>query len=114
MSNKKQFKDNLYARVRIRPLVHYANLGKFLDEEWIILEITERWFRIENSINHYDVIIGHDARREWVDDFSRQDGFNRGTIILKAQIILRDGSSHVEPLTDTLLTEAMKRVPDQR
>lgn len=114
MSNRKQFKDNLFARVRIRPLVHYANLGKYLDEEWIIQEITERWFRIHNASNGYNATIGHDARREWTDDFSRQDGFKRGTIMLKAQITLRDMSSKVEPLTDSLLTEAMKRVPDRR
>ncbi len=115
MSNRKQFKDNLYARVRIRPLVHYANLGKYLDEEWIVVEINERWFRLqESAINGYYVTIGHDARREWMDDYSKQDGFKRGTIMLKAQITLRDGNSNVEPLTDTLLTEAMKRVPDRR
>ena len=114
MSNRKQFKDNLYARARIRPLVHYANLQKYLDEEWIIQEITGSWFRIQNPINKYNVTVGHDARREWVNDVSRQDGIKRGTIILKAQIILRDGNSHVEPLTDTLLTEAMKRVSDWR
>ena len=113
MSNKKQFQDNLFARVRIRPLVHYANLDKFLDEEWIIDEIQEKWFRVSNP-NGYFVIIGHDARREWVDDFSKQDGFRRGTIMLKAQIILRDGNSRTEPLTDSLLTEAMARVSDQR
>ena len=114
MSNKKQFKYNLYARVRIRPLVHYANLGKFFDEEWIIQEITRDWFRMENPGNSYNVTIGHDARREWADDFSKQDGIKRGTIVLKAQIVLRDGNSHVEPLTDSLLTEAMRRMPDQR
>lgn len=114
MSNKKQFKDNISARVRIRPLVHYANLGKYLDEEWIIQEITDRFFRIYNPINCYNVTIGHDARREWVDDYSKQDGLKWGTIMLKAQVILKDGSSHVEPLTDSLLTEAMKRRPDQR
>lgn len=113
MSNKKQFNDNLYARVRIRPLVYYANLGKYLDEEWMIQEITKDWFKINNP-NGYFAHIGHDARREWTDDFSRQDGFKRGTIILKGQVILRDGRSYVEPLTDSLLTEAMKRVPDQR
>ena len=113
MSNKKQFQDNLFARVRIRPLVHYANLDKYLDEEWTIDEIQEKWFRVSNP-NGYFVIIGHDARREWVDDFSKQDGFRRGTIMLKAQIILRDGNSRTEPLTDSLLTEAMKRVSDQR
>ncbi len=114
MSNKKQFKHNLYARIRTRPLVYYANLDKYLDEEWIIQEITTDWFRIENPINGYSVSIGHDARREWTDDFSRRDGFRRGTIILKVQVVLRDGKSHVEPLTDSLLTEAMKRVPGQR
>ena len=114
MSNKKQFQDNLFARVRIRPLVHYANLEKFLDEEWIISEITEKSFTVSNPVNGYSVIIGNDARREWMDDFSRQDEFKRGTIMLKAQIILRDGNSRTEPLTDSLLTEAMKRVADQR
>ena len=64
--------------------------------------------------NGYFVIIGHDARREWVDDFSRQDGFKRGMIMLKAQVILRDGGSRTEPLTDSALTESMKRVPDRR
>lgn len=113
MSNEKQFKDSLSARVRIRLMVHYANLGKFLDEEWTIDEIQDKWFRVSNA-NGYFVIIGHDARREWVDDFSTQDGFKRGTVLLKAQIVLRDGNSHVEPLTDSMLTEAMKRVPDQR
>ncbi len=113
MSNKKQFKDNLNARVRIRPLVHYANLGKFLDEEWIIDEIQDRWFKVSNQ-NGYFVIIGHDARREWADDFSTQDGIKRGTVLLKAQVVLHDGNSRVEPLTDSMLTEAMKRVPDKR
>jgi len=46
MSNKKRFKDNVGARVRIRPLVYYANLGKFLDEEWIIQTVTQDWFKI--------------------------------------------------------------------
>lgn len=114
MSNRKQFKDNLYARVKIRPLVYYANLDKYLDEEWIIEEIQDKWFRISNPTNGYFVKIGHDAKREWADDFSRQDGIKRGTIVLKAQIILRDGKSHVEPLTDSLLTEAIKRTPDRR
>lgn len=113
MSNKKRFKDNLYARVRIRPLVHYANLGKYLDEEWIIDEIQDKWFKISNP-NGYFVIIGHDVRREWVDDFSMQDGLNRGMIMLKVQVILRDGRSRIEPLTDSALTEAMKRMPDRR
>lgn len=114
MSNRQQFKNNLYARVRIRPLVHYANLGKYLDEEWIIQEITDKWFRIYNSGNGYSVTIGHDARREWMDDFSKQGDLRRGTILLKAQVVLRDGYSFVEPLTDSLITEAMKRQPDQR
>ena len=114
MSNKKQFNDNLHARVRIRPLVYYANLDKYLDEEWIVQEITKDWFKIENPSNGYNVAIGHDARREWANDFSRQDGFQRGTIILKAQVILRDGYVDVEQLTDSLLTEAMKKVSDQR
>lgn len=114
MSNKKQFKDNLYARVRIRPLVHYANLGKFLDEEWIIQEITDEWFKIRGISTPYTVSIGLDALREWMDNFSKQDGTKRGTIMLKAQITLRDGDSRVEPLTDTLLTEAMKRTPERR
>lgn len=113
MSNRKQFKDSLSARVRIRPLVHYANLDKFLDEEWIIDEIQDKWFKVSNS-NGYFVIIGHDVRREWVDDFSKRDGFKRGTILLKAQIVLHDGNSRIEPLTDSMLTEAMKRVPDHR
>jgi len=114
MSNKTQFKDNLNALIRIRPLVHYANLGKFLDEEWIVVEIKEKWFKVSNSLTGYFVTIGHDARREWVDDFSKQDEFKRGTIMLKAQVILQDGSSRTEPLTDSLLTEAMKRIADQR
>lgn len=114
MSNKKQFKDNLYARVRIRPLVYYTNLNRFFDEEWIIQEITDRWFKIHNPANGYSATIGHDARREWTDDFSKQDGIKRGTIVLTAQISLRDRESHVEPLTDNLLTEAMKRKADQR
>lgn len=114
MSNRKQFKENLYARVRIRPLVHYANLGKFLDEEWIVQEIAEKWFRIHNPGNGYNVTIAHDARREWMDDFSKRDEIRRGTIVLKAQITLRDGNSTVDPLTDSQLTEAMKRNPDQR
>ena len=114
MSNKKQFKDNPLARVRIRPLVHYSNLCKFLDEEWIIDEIQEKWFKVSNPVNGYVVIIGHDARREWIDDFSKQDGFKRGTIVLKAQVILQDGESRTEPLTDSALTEALKRVPDER
>lgn len=71
MSNKKKFKDNLDARVQIRPLIYYADLDKFLDEEWIIQEITEKWFKIRNPINGYNVTIGHDARREWVDNFSK-------------------------------------------
>ena len=103
MSNKKQFKDNLYARIRIRPLVHYANLDKFLDEEWTIGEITERSFTVRNP-NGYSVIIGHDARREWMDDFSKQDGCRRGTIMLEAQIILRDGNSRTEPIDPNLYT----------
>ncbi|MGH8719866.1 MAG: hypothetical protein ACREV0_13140 [Burkholderiales bacterium] len=114
MSNNKEFKKNLYARVRIRPLIYYGNLDKYLDEEWIIQEINERWFRIHNPINDYFVKIGHDARREWVDDFSKQGGFKRGTILLKAQITLLDADNHVEPLTDSMLTEAMKRTPETR
>lgn len=114
MSNKKQFKDNLNARVRIRPLIYYANLDKHLDEEWLIEEIQNDWFRIKNHGNGYFVIIGRDAIREWVDDFSKQDGLKRGTIVLKVQITLRDGDSHPEPLTDSMLAEAMKRDPERR
>ncbi|MGH9907550.1 MAG: hypothetical protein ACRD8U_18425, partial [Pyrinomonadaceae bacterium] len=98
MSNKKQFKDNLYARVRIRPLIYYANLRKYLDEEWLIDEIQESKFGISHP-NGYFVDIGHDARREWVDDFSKQDSLKRGTILLKVQITLLDGERKVEPLT---------------
>lgn len=114
MSHKKQFKDNRYARVRIRPLVYYADLGKYLDEVWTIDEISSQWFRIYNPINSYIVTIAHDARREWVDDVSIQDGLKRGRILLKAQITLRDETSDVDPLTDSQLTEAMRRVPDRR
>ena len=35
-------------------------------------------------------------------------------VVLKAQVVLLDGSSRTEPLTDSALTEALKRVPDQR
>jgi hypothetical protein len=114
MSNKKQFKNNLYARVRVRPLVYYANLRKYLDEEWIIEEIQDKWFRISNPSNGYFVKVAHDAKREWADDFSRQDGIKRGTILLKAQITLRDCNSHVEQLTDALMIEALKKAPDCR
>lgn len=114
MSNKDKFKSNLYSRVRIRPLVYYANLGKYFDEEWTIDEITDGWFHIYNQVNGYGVRIGHDARREWMDDFSRNDGLSRGVLILKAQVVLRDGNSYVEPLTDSLLSEVMKRSPDAR
>lgn len=34
--------------------------------------------------------------------------------MLKAQIILQDNNNRVEPLSDALLTEVMKRAPDQR
>lgn len=95
-------------------MVYYAKLGKCLDEEWLIDEIQDDWFRISNPINGYFVRVGHDAKREWDDDFSRQDGIRRGIIILKAQITLRDGTSIVEPLTDSLLSKAMKRMPDPR
>lgn len=114
MSNVSKFKSNLYARVRIRPFVYYANLEKYLDEEWLIDEITDGWFRVYNQVNGYGVRIGHDAKREWMDDFSCNDGLSRGVLVLKAQVILRDGNSYVEPLTDSLLSEAMKRIPDER
>lgn len=114
MSNKKLFKENLYARVRIRPLVYYANLRKYLDEEWIIEEIQEKWFRISNPSNGYFVKVGHDAKREWVDDFSRHDGIKSGTILLKAQITLRGCNSRVDPLTDALMVEALKKASGRR
>ena len=118
MSNKKRFQENLYARVRIRPFIFYADLNKHIDDEWIIDEIDDRSFKIQNPVNGYWVCIGHDARREWTDDFSKQDGLTRGIILLKAQITLShtpEGKvSQVEPMTDSMLSEAMKRTADQR
>ena len=114
MSNKKLFESNLGARVRVRPLVHYARLDKYLDEEWIIERITKKWFRILNPINGVVVHIGRDALRGWDDDYSIQDGMRRGKITLKGEITLRDGRSDFEPLTEILLTEALRRTPDLR
>lgn len=114
LSNKTAFKQNLYARIRIRPLIYYANLRKYLDEEWTIIEINNQYFRVHNPLNGYDATIGHDARREWIDDLSIQDGLKHGIIILKAQIILKDSQSYVEPLTDAFLAKAMARHADHR
>jgi hypothetical protein len=114
MSNKQQFKKNLRGWLRIRPLVFYANLNKYLDEEWQVTQVTDDFFQVHNPINGYTANIGHDARREWIADFSKNDGVVRGTVILKAQITLRDYNSVIDPITDSLLTAKLKRIADVR
>lgn len=112
--NKAAFKANLGAHVKIRPLVYYADIDKYLDEDWIINKIEPNYFCVNNIINQYIVNIGYDCIREWADDFDKLDNFKRGKLVLKAQIILRGINSFVEPLTDSAITAALLRTADKR
>lgn len=74
----------------------------------------ESWLRILNPVNGYNVELGFDAVREWSDDPSFRDGLRHGMLLLKAQIILDPHKCRVEPLTESLLSEALKREPGRR
>jgi hypothetical protein len=101
--NKAKLAQNLYGRVRLRPIAWRRTTdGEWLpaiDDEWIITEIGERALRISNNRTGHAPLVGLDHIHHYMSDPAREwDGLRHGFLDLNVQLTLSGRNVSTEPL----------------
>jgi len=101
--NKAKFAENLYGRVRLRPIAwRRMTDGTWLppiDDDWIVTEVTPGALRIHNTRTDHAPLVGLDHLHHYVSDPARDwDGLKHGFLDLNVQLTLSGCNVFTEPL----------------
>jgi hypothetical protein len=101
--NKAKLAENLYSRLRLRPIAWRRTVeGTWLapiDDDWILTEVTERGLRIQNIRTHHAPLVGFDHVHHYASDPARDwDGLKHGFLDLDMQLTLSGCNVFTNPV----------------
>ena len=101
--NKTKLAENLYARVRLRPVAwRRMSDGTWLppiDDDYIVIDATPDGLLISNTRTGHQPLLGFDHVHHYMSDPSRdRDGLAHGFLDLNVQLTLSGCNVFVDPL----------------
>jgi hypothetical protein len=101
--NKAKLAENLYTRLRLRPIAwRRMTDGTWLppiDDDWILTGVTDQGLRIQNVRTDHAPLVGFDHVDHYVSDPAREwDGLRHGFLDLNVQLTLSGCNVFTEPL----------------
>ena len=101
--NKDKLRQNIYYRVRLRPIPKRFKGSVELDpidDEWIIEQVTDAGVTIKNMRTDHSKLLGFDHIHHYTSDPSRDfDGFKHGFLTLTVQLSLDGILVRVDPIS---------------